>query len=1057
LRPEERRPLFEEAAGVRRHERRRRQAEERLVEAEANLARVRDILGELRPQARRLAAQAEQQVARRDAAGELADGLLAAGRARWTTTSGEATRTHGQLAATRAAIGTTMRELATAEDAVAALARGLNERAEATRVARLAVEAARVSVTDVRLTIERLTEVLAGLERDDGRALEERDALEQRMAAAQRVLALPVPPPDLAAQSALAEIDGALAAATAELARAEASMRAEGERGASLRRAHQAREAELADLQRRAADAERRSSEAVAARETAAAAAAIAASEQEEAARALQAAHAIEMDAESAEVATRAEADSVDVRASAAAGRAAATVDHLVLLRERLGALDAMLESTDRGGLAPAARRRGGRRLAEGLEVDPDRRVAVEAALGDLLRAIIVGDMVVLQLRGERGHLVLDDADDADRSRRPAVAEGLLSASREVGGGRLSDSVRRDPAGHATRLLRSVVWVPRIEDALTLRDRLPVGWRLVTDAGEIVTADGVVQLGAPDPILERRTERERLATEIERATAETADDDAELLEATTRLTDARGARDAARAGLEAARGERRRLEEIARAAMRAAEATAREAAWETAQAERLEGEALRAASAIEGATRQAAAPDSRAAAPSADADAREDGGAAAAWRDRARDLRERREGIASALEAAERARRVVEDERRRAEIAVSMDDARLSAAEGLAPARAADLQRTRDALAAAHARLTIASEAEASAAAALQELEAREGDERQAMLSLEADVLRQRERLRRADEQARSAEVAEMEARLGLDNARENLLVELAALGLAGLSALVGDDLPSAPSDVADEETLAASLESALDVAIESWASAEGAPAVEAPSAARLGLLRRRYSELGASNPFAAEEYVEVRDRLAEMDAQQADLTSAIAATRELIAELSGRITEQFLATFAALEGAFGRRFEQLFGGGAASLVLTDPEELTQTGVEIMARPPGKKRQALAMLSGGERALTAVALLFAMLEVRPVPFCVLDEVDAALDEANVTRFAAALRELAETTQFIVITHNRGTIEAADALYGVTIGDDAVSRIISLRLAEATELVAAVGG
>ena len=184
------------------------------------------------------------------------------------------------------------------------------------------------------------------------------------------------------------------------------------------------------------------------------------------------------------------------------------------------------------------------------------------------------------------------------------------------------------------------------------------------------------------------------------------------------------------------------------------------------------------------------------------------------------------------------------------------------------------------------------------------------------------------------------------------------------------------------------------------------------------------------------------------------MEAQQADLTQAISATRELIGELGSRITEQFLATFAALEGAFARRFEQLFGGGAASLVLTEPEELTQTGVEIMARPPGKKRQPLAMLSGGERALTAVALLFAMLEIRPVPFCVLDEVDAALDEANVVRFASALRELAATTQFIVITHNRGTIEAADALYGVTIGDDAVSRIISLRLAEATEFVAA---
>ena len=300
--------------------------------------------------------------------------------------------------------------------------------------------------------------------------------------------------------------------------------------------------------------------------------------------------------------------------------------------------------------------------------------------------------------------------------------------------------------------------------------------------------------------------------------------------------------------------------------MRAAEATAREAAWESAQAERLAGDARRAAAIFEEATLQAAAPPSDASAPGADADAPgEDGQAAAAWRDRARDLRERREGIASAWEAAERARGVVEDERRRAEIALSMDAARQAAEERLTAARAAELQLTRDALAAAHARLASAGEAEASAAADLRVLETREGDERQAMLALEADVLRHRERLRHADVQARSAEVAEMEARLGLDNARENLLVELAALGPAGLSALVGAGQPPVPSDVADEETLAASLESALDAAIASWSSAAGsAPVLEAPTAARLGLLRRRYSELGAGNPFAAEEYAEV-------------------------------------------------------------------------------------------------------------------------------------------------------------------------------------------------
>ena len=158
-------------------------------------------------------------------------------------------------------------------------------------------------------------------------------------------------------------------------------------------------------------------------------------------------------------------------------------------------------------------------------------------------------------------------------------------------------------------------------------------------------------------------------------------------------------------------------------------------------------------------------------------------------------------------------------------------------------------------------------------------------------------------------------------------------------------------------------------------------------------------------------------------------------------------------IADRFRTTFQALEAAFATRFEQLFGGGFARLSMTDPTDLGTTGIEIVARPPGKKPQALAMLSGGERALTAVALLFAMLEVRPVPFCVLDEVDAALDEANIGRFADALRSLADQTQFIVITHNRGTIEAADALYGVTVGDDSVSRVISLRLDEAQALAA----
>jgi len=267
-------------------------------------------------------------------------------------------------------------------------------------------------------------------------------------------------------------------------------------------------------------------------------------------------------------------------------------------------------------------------------------------------------------------------------------------------------------------------------------------------------------------------------------------------------------------------------------------------------------------------------------------------------------------------------------------------------------------------------------------------------------------------------------------------------------IGREALAALAGRAGAGLESDVASvasaEAVLGDELAAALDAAVAHWQSGT-VPEVEAPGPGRLAGLRRRFHELGAGNPFAVAEYAEARDRLDTLDGQVRDLETAISATRQLIGDLNTLIATQFRATFAALEDAFGRRFSQLFDGGDAELALTMPEDLSATGIEISARPPGKKRQPLQMLSGGERALTAVALLLAMLEVRPVPFCVLDEVDAALDEANIGRFAQALRSLANQTQFIVITHNRGTIENADALYGVTIGQDAVSRVISLRL------------
>ncbi|MGZ6256553.1 MAG: chromosome segregation protein SMC, partial [Candidatus Limnocylindria bacterium] len=208
-----------------------------------------------------------------------------------------------------------------------------------------------------------------------------------------------------------------------------------------------------------------------------------------------------------------------------------------------------------------------------------------------------------------------------------------------------------------------------------------------------------------------------------------------------------------------------------------------------------------------------------------------------------------------------------------------------------------------------------------------------------------------------------------------------------------------------------------------------------------------LGRVRRTLSQIGSVNPFAIDEHRELAERLDSLVGQDADLSAATASTEELIARLDGEIAEQFNAAFVAIGAKFDEFCRLLFAGGSASLQMSDGEGEAAGGIEIAVQPPGKRLQRLAMLSGGERALAGVALLFAMLSVNPVPFCILDEVDAALDEANIGRFADALRLLAQTIDFVVITHNRATIETADTIYGVTMTDAAVSRLLSLRLAD----------
>ncbi len=203
--------------------------------------------------------------------------------------------------------------------------------------------------------------------------------------------------------------------------------------------------------------------------------------------------------------------------------------------------------------------------------------------------------------------------------------------------------------------------------------------------------------------------------------------------------------------------------------------------------------------------------------------------------------------------------------------------------------------------------------------------------------------------------------------------------------------------------------------------------------------------LKAHLRRIGSVNPNAPEDYIEVQERHQFLTEQLADLERASAQLRQVVDELDEVMETAFQEIFDAVAARFSEVFTVLFNGGQAHLELTEPEDLLSTGVDIVARPPGKRAQRLALLSGGERALTAVALLFSILHVSPTPFCVLDEVDAMLDEANVDRFRSLLKELSAHTQFIVITHNRVTTEAAHTIYGVSMGADAVSQVVSLEL------------
>ena len=215
-----------------------------------------------------------------------------------------------------------------------------------------------------------------------------------------------------------------------------------------------------------------------------------------------------------------------------------------------------------------------------------------------------------------------------------------------------------------------------------------------------------------------------------------------------------------------------------------------------------------------------------------------------------------------------------------------------------------------------------------------------------------------------------------------------------------------------------------------------------------AESEKRLNTLRAAIRAMGPVNVSAMDEYRETSERYRELSAQRDDLERAKNDLMGIISELTGKMETQFRAQFEQLDVYFRQTFTELFGGGRAELRLEDPKDALNTGIEIVAQPPGKKLQMLSLLSGGERALTAIAILFAMLKLKPTPFCILDEIEAALDDANIDNFAEYLQTYSNKTQFVVVTHRKGTMSRCDALYGVAMEEKGVSKLVSVKLADA---------
>ncbi|HEY7463960.1 MAG TPA: chromosome segregation protein SMC [Candidatus Limnocylindria bacterium] len=1013
LRPEERRQLFEEAAGVKNLQVRKNEALARLTKARDNLTRVTDLIGELKPQVRRLALQA-QHAQEHDTLRLRAQALVLEDHRR-------------RERAARDALGDARRRAAAAEAALEAQRAADEAGRQQVREAEEQYWRADAAAREAASSREAGREALIRLE---GRAEE----LQRRLGEGERLLEqaqaelgeLSAGPATAEADDGLAELvaaavsaeaewraaSAALAAADEELLAAEEALAEERRRsGAAI--AEAARRGELvarrtARLQQLEAEL-RTTEELLAATDTELSPAREQAAIRDREAASARDAHEAAL---AAIVAAQPRADAARHKASELAERAGAA----------RGERDALAERAEGGGfLGPMLAAAGWRAILDDLHAPEEAWPAIEAVVGgELEQALLWRDEDLRgRLPGARGSARLLTGKQTAGAHAPSE-DSRTAAFTAVGAER---TLSQWLGGNgAPALFAWTAVAPNLEALLSGWERLPHGWLAVTTDGDLADARGllVIRGRAERGVSEaaRRHARRRELSEMleqleaqqEAAAAEAGKAMADVSAAARELETARARREAAE---EATRQAAERLSALELTRQRLAERQ-RQISAEQAQLAAEPGE------------------------PGADEAASDAGEALAKLEAAADQARQRRMETAAARDvardrwqAAQAAASQAEERQLGAQRGQAVREARRIQLEVTVRDQHAVKERLAGELTAIRPELATARQADAEAARRRDAAETERAAAREALVQAE----------RRS---AAGGQLATLEREMqtaAVDVSRH----EEALAALARERQLALESLPDGDSSESPEPGVAtAPTEPTVNQTLDAEVAALSADELET----ELRRVRRTLSQIGSVNPFAVEEHRELATRLEELSSQDADLSQAINSTQELIATLDADIAVRFDTAFAAIAERFDDFCRLLFAGGSASLSMSDGSDgEAPGGIEIVVRPPGKRLQRLAMLSGGERALTGVALLFAMLSVNPVPFCILDEVDAALDEANIGRFADALRRLAQDIDFVVITHNRATIEVADTIYGVTMSDAAVSAIVSLRLAD----------